>query len=88
MKDNIYNIIITTKPARAQEAFGLCSQTCGLIFGGPLGTQDLDSMNLVGTFQLRIFYDSMIHRKNVYARLKQFRLLLGNLVKQCTESFL
>lgn len=50
----------STKPARAWEAFGQCSQTPGLIFlGGPFGTQGLDLMILESPFQLGIFHGSM-----------------------------
>lgn len=46
----------STKPVRVQEAFGKNSQACGVSVQG----QELDQMDLMGPFQLSIFYHSMI----------------------------
>ena len=50
----------TAPSAGVQGASGQCSQTLGLNLGGAVWSQRLDSVNLVGAFQLRMFYDSMI----------------------------
>lgn len=47
-------------------------QTCGLILGGPLWSQDLDLMILVGPFQLRLFGDSKSAYVNQYENVIQF----------------
>lgn len=51
-----------TKPVGIQNAFGQYSLKYGLIFGWSNGSfsQELDSVILENSFQLRIFYDSTI----------------------------
>lgn len=50
----------STKPYTAQEEFGQPSQARGDSWGCLVEAQELVSMILVGLFQLRIFYNSMI----------------------------
>lgn len=47
------------KPTRAQETLGQHSQTNYLLWGASVWSQELDSMLVIGPFQLAIFYDSM-----------------------------
>ena len=49
----------TAPSAGAQGAFGQRSHSLGLDLCGPMRSQGLDSMVLVGPFQLRIFCDSV-----------------------------
>jgi len=41
-----------------QGASGRCSLSYGLVLGSPARSRELDSMILMGPFQLEIFYDS------------------------------
>jgi len=50
-----------TKPVRLQGASGQCSSSYGLVLGSPARNRELDSMILLGPFQLEIFCDSMIN---------------------------
>ena len=49
-----------TKLNRVQEVSGQHSQMYGLILGGPVWSQELDLVILMGPFLLRIFCDSLI----------------------------
>jgi len=53
----------TALSAGVQEASGRRSQTWGLILGGAVWSQGLDSMVLVGPFQLEICYGSVRNDK-------------------------
>lgn len=44
---------------------GQCSQTRGLVLGGVVWSQKLDTMVLGGSFQLRTFCDSMVGHVSV-----------------------
>jgi len=55
----------TAPRARAQGAFGQCSQTLGLGFEWCCVEPGLDSMVLVGPFLFRIFCDSMVLRQGI-----------------------
>ena len=52
-------VVGTALSAEAQGASGQRSQTQGLILGGAVWSQELDSMDPASAFQLRIFCGSM-----------------------------
>ena len=52
-------IILCPPDTKPQEVFGQCLQTLGLILGGPVWSQELDSVILEGLFQHKMFYDSV-----------------------------
>jgi len=45
------------EPVRVQGMSGQCSYSYGLVLGSPESSRELDSMILMGSFQLMIFYD-------------------------------
>jgi len=57
--------------ARLQGESEQCSKTGGLIFGGPMWSQELDSIIYMSLFQLRIIYDSKIFYLEIQVCLLQ-----------------
>ena len=51
-----------TEPAQVQEVLDNALRHMGWFLGGPVWSQELDLMILMGPFQLRICYDSMKHK--------------------------
>jgi len=57
-RNSLLRAVGTAPSAGVQGASGLGSQNLGLMLGGAVCRQWLDSVIPVSTFQLRIFYDS------------------------------